>query len=69
MVATGRAEVMADEILSPWDAAALQPIIEEAGGVFTDWTGVRTSFGGNAIATNQALAEQVRELLGATKRA
>jgi histidinol phosphatase-like enzyme (inositol monophosphatase family) len=69
LVATGRAEVMVDEILSPWDAAALQPIIEEAGGVFTDWTGKRTSFGGNAIATNRALDSQVRELLGATKGA
>jgi histidinol-phosphatase len=67
LVATGRAEAMIDEVLSPWDAAALQPIIEEAGGVFTDWTGTRTSFGGNAIATNAALAAQVRELLGAVK--
>ncbi|PTL75635.1 histidinol-phosphatase [Vitiosangium sp. GDMCC 1.1324] len=68
LLATGRAEAMVDELMSPWDAAALQPIIEEAGGVFTDWTGTRTSFGGNAIATNAALADQVRELLGATKR-
>jgi histidinol phosphatase-like enzyme (inositol monophosphatase family) len=68
LLATGRAEVMVDEVLSPWDAAALQPIIEEAGGVFTDWTGARTSFGGNAIATNAALARQVREVLGATTR-
>jgi histidinol phosphatase-like enzyme (inositol monophosphatase family) len=67
LVATGRAEVMVDEVLSPWDAAALQPIIEEAGGVFTDWKGARTSFGGNAIATNAALAAQARELLGAKK--
>ncbi|XXF75139.1 histidinol-phosphatase [Myxococcaceae bacterium GXIMD 01537] len=68
LLATGRAEVMVDELLSPWDAAALQPIVEEAGGVFTDWTGVRTSFGGNAIATNAALSEQVRAVLGAAKR-
>ena len=68
LLATGRAEVMVDEVLSPWDAAALQPVIEEAGGVFTDWTGARTSFGGNAIATNAALARQVREVLGATTR-
>ncbi|MCP3100841.1 histidinol-phosphatase [Myxococcus sp. K15C18031901] len=66
LVATGRAEVMVDELLSAWDAAALQPIIEEAGGVFTDWTGRRTSFGGNGIATNAALARTVRERLGAT---
>jgi len=65
LVATGRAEVMADEILSPWDAAALLPIIQESGGVFTDWKGARTAFGGNGIATNAALADEVRRILGA----
>ncbi|RYZ39827.1 MAG: histidinol-phosphatase [Myxococcaceae bacterium] len=64
LVATGRAEVMVDEALSPWDAAALQPIIEEAGGVFTDWKGQRTAFGGDGIATNAVLASRVREVLG-----
>jgi histidinol-phosphatase len=63
LVATGRAEAMCDPILSPWDAAALQPIIEEAGGVFTDWSGASTAFGGSAIATNRALAEDVRSML------
>jgi len=67
LLATGRAEVMVDEILSPWDAAALQPIVEEAGGVFTDWDGVRTSFGGSAIATNKVLDLPVRTLLGAVR--
>ncbi|MFL5606239.1 MAG: inositol monophosphatase family protein, partial [Gemmatimonadaceae bacterium] len=33
LVATGRAEVMCDPIMSPWDSAALHPIIREAGGV------------------------------------
>ena len=63
LVATGRAEIMCDPVLSPWDAAALQPIIAEAGGVFTDWTGQATAFGGSAVATNRALAEQTRALL------
>lgn len=63
LVATGRAEVMADGRMSAWDAAALVPIIEEAGGVFTDWSGARTAFGGNAIATNGALAVETRRLL------
>jgi histidinol-phosphatase len=63
MVATGRAEVMVDEALSPWDAAALLPIIEEAGGSFTDWTGKSTAFGGDGIATNGALAKAARNLL------
>jgi histidinol phosphatase-like enzyme (inositol monophosphatase family) len=65
LVATGRAEVMVDGILSPWDAAAFLPIIEEAGGVLTAWTGERTAFGGNAIASNAALATTARRLLGA----
>ena len=63
LVATGRAEAMLDPVMSPWDAAALQPIIEEAGGVFTDWTGRATAFGESVVATNQALAESVRALL------
>lgn len=63
LVATGRAEVMVDGSMSAWDAAALAPIIEEAGGVFTDWTGTHTAFGGSAIATNAALAVETRELL------
>lgn len=60
LVATGRAEVMVDPVLSPWDAAALQPIVEEAGGVFTDWAGHASAFGGSAVATNAALATVVR---------
>jgi histidinol-phosphatase len=63
LVATGRAEVMVDERMAVWDAAALQPIIVEAGGVFTDWSGRATAFGGNAIATNMALAVEVRAAL------
>jgi histidinol phosphatase-like enzyme (inositol monophosphatase family) len=63
LVATGRADVMADPVMSVWDAAALQPIIEEAGGVFTDWGGARTAFGGSAIATNAELAAETRALL------
>lgn len=63
LVATGRAEVMVDGTMSAWDAAAVQPIIDEAGGVFTDWSGARTAFGGSAIATNAILANEVRALL------
>lgn len=68
LVATGRAEIMVDDIVNPWDAAALQPIIEEAGGVFTDWSGERTAFGGSAIATNHALRSVVRDILRDTDR-
>lgn len=63
MVATGRAEVMADPVLSLWDIAAFLPIISEAGGVVTDFSGAETAFGGSAIATNGALSKSVREIL------
>ena len=63
LVSTGRAEVMVDGVLAPWDAAALMPIVEEAGGVFTDWKGTRTAFGGSAVATNQGVAAETRLLL------
>lgn len=61
LVATGRADVMVDPIVSAWDAACFVPIIEEAGGVFTDLTGQRSAFSGSAIATNAALARAARE--------
>ena len=64
MIATGRAEIMVDPVLSAWDAAALVPIVEEAGGTFTDWEGARGFSGGSAIATNAALASEARRLLG-----
>ena len=63
LVATGRAEAMLDPILSVWDAAAVRPVIEEAGGVFTDWTGEATHTAGHAVATNAALADEVRRRL------
>lgn len=61
LVATGRAEVMVDPIVNPWDAACFQPIIEEAGGVFTALDGRPSAFAGSAVATNNALAATVRD--------
>jgi fructose-1,6-bisphosphatase/inositol monophosphatase family enzyme len=63
LVATGRAEVALDPIVNVWDCAALLPIVEEAGGRFTDWRGRRTIHGGEAVASNGALHEQVLALL------
>ena len=61
-VAVGRAELMVDPELNVWDAAALQPVLEEAGGHFTDWQGNATIHGGNGIgaASSDALAEALR---------
>jgi histidinol-phosphatase len=64
LVATGRADVMVDAVMHPWDTAALAPVVTEAGGVFTDWQGAPTALGGSSIASNVALAAQVRKMLG-----
>ena len=64
LVATGRAELMVDNLMSPWDAAALVPVIREAGGEFSDWNGRVTAFGDGAMATNAALAAELRARLG-----
>jgi histidinol-phosphatase len=63
LVATGRAEVMIDPHMAVWDCAALRPVIEEAGGVFTDLAGRPTHRGGSAISTNSALAGRARGAL------
>jgi histidinol phosphatase-like enzyme (inositol monophosphatase family) len=39
MIANGYVDLMADALLKPWDYLALVPIVEEAGGVATDWDG------------------------------
>jgi histidinol-phosphatase len=63
LVATGRAEVMLDPILSAWDCAALVPILQEAGGTFTDWNGEATIYGRNGFSTNGSLFDQVMRIL------
>jgi histidinol-phosphatase len=68
LVATGRAEVMADAIANAWDLAAPQVAVEEAGGVFTDWRGQRGFEGGSGLATNLSLAVDVRARLASGSR-
>jgi fructose-1,6-bisphosphatase/inositol monophosphatase family enzyme len=70
LVATGRAEIMLDPIMHEWDCCALMPIVEEAGGKFTDWSGARTTRGASAVSTNGILHEEVLSFLtgGVTRR-
>jgi len=63
LVATGRAEIMVDSVLSPWDAAPLLPILTEAGGRFTDLEGRAGIHGGAGLSTNGRLHDQVLDLL------
>ena len=67
LVATGRAEGMFDPVLAAWDAAALRPVVEEAGGVFTDWHGNATHRGGHGVSTNALLATEIRRIMNSEK--
>jgi histidinol-phosphatase len=64
LVAEGAAEISAEAVVSLWDLAAPQIIVEEAGGKFTDLAGVPTAEGGNALATNGLLHEPALALIG-----
>jgi histidinol-phosphatase len=64
MVATGRAELMVDPVAAVWDLAALLPVIEEAGGTFSDWHGRRTIHSGQCIASNGRIHDEVLALIG-----
>ncbi|HZB95211.1 MAG TPA: inositol monophosphatase family protein, partial [Herpetosiphonaceae bacterium] len=62
LVATGQAEMMLDAAMNVWDCAALLPILQEAGGTFTDWEGNATIHGPDAFSTNGYLFERVLEV-------
>jgi len=64
-VADGHAEAMLDPVVSPWDVAAIKPIIEEAGGIFTDFEGNPTIYSKTAIASNPYLHVQILDALRA----
>ena len=68
LVATGRAEIMLDPVINPWDVAPLPVILREAGGRFTNWAGEETIQGPDGIATNGTLHETVLEILRAEQR-
>lgn len=63
LVATGRADLMVDPALNPWDGAALLPILEEAGGHFLDWKGEPTIYGGNGISVTKELREIALQMI------
>jgi histidinol-phosphatase len=69
LVARGLADVMIEPNVAPWDVAALKVIVEEAGGIYSNFAddrrafGAGTSSGGGSLATNGPLHGAVLELL------
>jgi histidinol-phosphatase len=68
LVAEGAVDIACEPELELYDMAALVPIVMEAGGRFTSLTGVDGPFGGNAVATNGLLHDDVLDRLSARAR-
>lgn len=64
LVATGRADLMLDPALNPWDCAPFPPILREAGGYFGDWSGKEGNiYAGEGISTTRTLLPEVLRLI------
>jgi histidinol-phosphatase len=63
LLAEGAVDVACEPEVSVWDLAALDVIVREAGGRFTDVTGAPGPSGGSALATNGALHDAALALL------
>lgn len=66
LVAEGAVDISAEPEVKLWDLAALQVIVEEAGGTFTDLSGRSTPDGGSVVCTNGRLHEEVLKRLAAS---
>ncbi len=66
LVAEGVVDLGCEPVVSRWDLAALQPIVEEAGGRFTALDGTRGPGGGSVLASNGLLHDRALTLLAGT---
>ena len=64
LVAEGACDLAAEPELAVHDMAALVPIVTEAGGRMTSLDGSPAPWGGNAVATNGLLHDEVLRRLG-----
>jgi histidinol-phosphatase len=64
LVAEGAGEMALDPEAHPWDIAALQVIVEEAGGQATTLGGERSIYGGSLVTSNGELHRSVLSALG-----
>jgi histidinol-phosphatase len=63
LVAEGAGEIAIDPVMQPWDIAALQVIVEEAGGRATALTGAHSIYTGSLITSNGSLHEAALKAL------
>ncbi|MFJ8229988.1 histidinol-phosphatase [Streptomyces sp. NPDC094448] len=63
MVAEGTLDIAAEPVVNPWDIAAVQILVEEAGGVCTDLLGAPPRSGTGALSANPRLHRLALEAL------
>jgi histidinol-phosphatase len=63
LVAEGAAEIAVEPEVAHWDMAAVQVIVEEAGGRFTNLRGEQRADGGSGVSTNGLLHDAVLSAL------
>ncbi|WP_309380203.1 histidinol-phosphatase [Cerasicoccus frondis] len=61
LIATGRADIMLDPILAPWDLLPLVPVVRGAGAMITDWQGRSPNLehSSSAVAAHPYLHQEV----------
>ena len=63
-MATGRVAAMVDPIVAPWDIGPMPVLLAEAGGRFTDLSGVETIESGSGVGSNGLVHHELLALLG-----
>ena len=63
LLATGRAHIMADPVVNPWDVLPILPIIQGSGAALSDWDGKRDINISSALAAPPALHARLIEEL------
>ena len=64
LLASGHIDLVVEAGLNAYDIAALIPIVERAGGIFTNWQGGSAAQGGQVlVAANEKLHQQALEIL------
>jgi histidinol-phosphatase len=65
LVAQGSGELMVEHGVHAWDVAAIKPIIEEAGGRFSDWSGQPSIHTPDVLVSNGKLHDEALAILRA----
>lgn len=63
LVAEGAIDLAAEPIVNPWDVAAVQVLVEQAGGRFSDLQGAARYDGGTALSSNGLLHDAALAVL------